>query len=73
MRKTREIEVKTGRYITLLGASRFFRMLFWIKMFIEGEHWLYLIMADLIHTCLLADFIYIFLKSKKTKGLIILN
>jgi ER lumen protein retaining receptor len=71
MRKTGSLEVNTGHYIILLGASRLVRMGFWIMMYLEGDSFLYLIVADLLHTVLLADFVWCYFKKQKGNLIII--
>ena len=65
MRKAGFIELNTGTYILLLGVSRLIRMVFWVMMYLEGDSFLYLILADLLHTILLGDFVYSYFKHKK--------
>ena len=72
MRKSGTLEVNTGHYIFLLGISRVVRMMFWIMMWMEGEHFMYLIIADLLHSLLLLDFVWCYFKKQKG-NLIILN
>lgn len=58
-----EVEGMTKHYIMMLGASRFVRMLFWGAMYAQGESFLHLVLADLVHTIVLADFAYLYYKS----------
>jgi len=53
----------TGHYMFSLGVSRFCRLIFWSMLYYQGDTFLYLVIADLLHTILLADFVYIYLKS----------
>lgn len=50
-------------YLIFLGFARFFRIFFWIKMYLEGNSFLSLIFADVIHSILLILFIYVFKKN----------
>jgi len=52
-------------YIIFLGVARFFRLLFWCKMFLDGNSFSSLILADFLHTCLLGYFIYTFKSTNK--------
>ena len=55
-------EKETGNlskyYVLFLAVARFFRLLFWIKMYFEGNKFISLIVADLIHCILISDFVY---------------
>ena len=72
MRKIKEIDLKTANYVLLLGISRLLRMIFWIYEYLIGEHFVSLIVADLLHCILLIDFVYCYFKSSKG-GAIIVN
>lgn len=52
-------------YVVFLGIARFFRLLFWIKMYIDGSPFISLIIADLLHSLLLFVFIYVLFKNWK--------
>jgi len=71
LQKMEQVEPTTGRYVFSLAISRIFRLLFWIMMYIEGDSFLYLMIADFLHTLLLAEFIYYFLKRKSNEPLIL--
>ena len=66
MRKIGEVETMTGHYMLCLGIARLFRMVFWIMSYFKGDTFVYLIIADLIHTVLLGDFTYYYFKSSRT-------
>lgn len=66
MRKTKEVELKTGHYLMCLAAARVFRLIFWIQLYMDGYTFGYLIIADLLHTVLLADFGYIYVRNMKS-------
>lgn len=51
-------------YGVILGLSRFFRLLFWLQMFFDGMSFYSLMIADLVHTIVLADFTYNVFKNK---------
>lgn len=50
-------------YLIFLAFARFFRVFFWIKMYIEGNSFLSLITADIVHSILLIIFVYVFKKN----------
>lgn len=50
-------------YAVFLGIARFFRLLFWVKMYVDGNKFMSLIIADLIHCLLLFDFVYNVIKN----------
>eukprot|EP00357_Protocruzia_adherens_P014358 CAMPEP_0115004286 /NCGR_PEP_ID=MMETSP0216-20121206/19105_1 /TAXON_ID=223996 /ORGANISM="Protocruzia adherens, Strain Boccale" /LENGTH=256 /DNA_ID=CAMNT_0002370231 /DNA_START=27 /DNA_END=797 /DNA_ORIENTATION=- len=66
MRKIGEVEGLTSHYIFALGVARFLRLIFWVSMYMQGETFIYLILADLLHTILLADFTYYYFRSIKS-------
>ena len=63
MKRNREVEVLTSHYVMILMVSRLCRLIFWIKMYLDGTAFVELIIADCIHTVLLADFAYEYFKS----------
>jgi len=71
LRKMREVEINLGHYMFCLALSRFVRILFWIKMHLEGDSFIYLMIADLIHTILLGDFVYFYLKRQTGQPLLL--
>mmetsp|Transcript_7640 Transcript_7640/g.4097 ORF Transcript_7640/g.4097 Transcript_7640/m.4097 type:complete len:112 (-) Transcript_7640:22-357(-) len=58
MRKSGEVEGMTSHYMMCLGLSRLIRLFFWLALWMEGDLFVYLVLADLMHTFLLADFAY---------------
>lgn len=72
IRKVGYCEVITGRYILFLGFSRFLRMIFWIMMWqTGGNKFIYLILADLVHSVILADFVVQYLRNKNGRMILI--
>eukprot|EP01016_Furgasonia_blochmanni_P003705 TRINITY_DN11450_c0_g1_i2.p1 TRINITY_DN11450_c0_g1~~TRINITY_DN11450_c0_g1_i2.p1 ORF type:complete len:274 (-),score=36.40 TRINITY_DN11450_c0_g1_i2:98-919(-) len=71
LRKIGEIEAMTGHYLFCLAMSRIFRMVFWIMMYLKGDMFAYLIIADLLHTILLADFIYFYIKNRHSRTILL--
>jgi ER lumen protein retaining receptor len=63
MRKASEVEGMTSHYLACLGISRLIRLCFWIVMYLEGDTFGYLIIADLLHTVLLAEFAFYYARS----------
>ena len=47
-------------YLVFLSISRVLRLLFWFKLFIEDNGFVFLIIADLIHCFMLSGFVYSF-------------
>ena len=56
-------------YIVFLGTARFFRLLFWLKMYFDGNKFMALIIADIIHCATLFNFIYNVIKKWSGSGL----
>jgi ER lumen protein retaining receptor len=56
-------------YIICLGIARFFRLLFWLKMYSDGMSFISLIIADLLHLIFL--FVFIFNAAKKWDAVIL--
>jgi ER lumen protein retaining receptor len=50
-------------YVVFLAFARLFRLLFWLKMYLDGNKFIYLILADLIHCIILSDFVYNVIKN----------
>ena len=45
-------------YVIFLALARFLRLFFWLFMFISGEKYFSLILADIIHCIVLSNFVY---------------
>lgn len=58
VRKSKDTGDISELYIVFLGIARLFRLVFWIKMYIDGMRYFSLIVADLIHFLCLFNFIY---------------
>ena len=71
LRKLKEIEVAIGNYLVLMALSRILRLVFWIFMWMYGDSFIFLMVADFLYTCLLGDFVYYYIKSR-TSGQYIL-
>ena len=61
----------TGHYMFCLAVSRFLRLIFWVLMYVKGDQFVYLILADLIHTLLVADFTYYYLKTLRGESILL--
>lgn len=60
---TKETGILSDFYIIFMAAARFFRIFFWIKMWLDGNSFFSLILADVIHTIFLSAVIYGFKKN----------
>jgi len=65
MRKMHEVETLTSHYLALLIVARACRMIFWAILFLGGEHFWMLFIADIIHLLLAADYMFLYFKSIK--------
>lgn len=57
------VDVKIGKYLVCLAASRMVRIIFWICYWMNGEIFKSLLLADVVHTVFLADFVWLYFKS----------
>jgi uncharacterized protein with PQ loop repeat len=57
------------QYVIFQTLARFSRILFWIQMYRNGNNFVSLIVADVVHTILLVVFIYLFYKNKDRANL----
>lgn len=71
LRRMVEVEITMGHYVFCLAVSRAIRLLFWLCMWLEGDSFIYLMLADLLHTALLADFVYYYVKRKTGQPLLL--
>jgi|Transcript_81803 ER lumen protein retaining receptor len=71
MRKMSWVEPLTSHYVGLIVVARFIRMLFWGKMYFLGEHFLQLFFADICHTLLSADYMYLWCRKLQYGGRLI--
>lgn len=71
MRKMHEVEPLTSHYVGLIVVARFIRMCFWGKMYFLGEHFLQLFFADVLHTLLSADYMYLWCRKLQYGGRLI--
>lgn len=71
MRKMHEVEPLTSHYVGMMVIARIVRMLFWAKMYFLGEHFLQLLFADVVHTILSADYLYLWCRKLQYGGRLI--
>lgn len=70
-RNMHEVEPMTSHYVGLLVCARFIRMIFWAKMYFIGENFLQLLFADVLHTLLSADYLYLWCRKLRYGGRLI--
>ena len=68
IRKMDDVEALTSHYLGLLVIARLVRMGFWIVMFMEGQRFLGLFLADVLHTVLSADYLYLWIRKLRHGG-----
>eukprot|EP01055_Gregarina_sp_Pseudo9_P005323 Gregarina_sp_Pseudo_9__5322@NODE_625_length_2471_cov_78_035362_g589_i0_p2_GENE_NODE_625_length_2471_cov_78_035362_g589_i0NODE_625_length_2471_cov_78_035362_g589_i0_p2_ORF_typecomplete_len221_score50_66ER_lumen_recept/PF00810_18/4_9e25ER_lumen_recept/PF00810_18/1_8e04PQloop/PF04193_14/0_056PQloop/PF04193_14/7_1e02PQloop/PF04193_14/4_1e03DUF1118/PF06549_12/0_14_NODE_625_length_2471_cov_78_035362_g589_i017152377 len=59
MRKFEEVEPLTSHYIALIVLSRLIRLLFWGSLYLQGDKFVGLLLADIIHTAFCAQYMFI--------------
>ena len=62
--ESKDTEGLNQYYLICLGIARVSRLFFWNAMSSKREVFWYLMMADVLHTVLLAAFIYIYHKAR---------
>lgn len=67
--KSKDTGALSELYIIFLAIARLFRLFFWIKMFMQGNKFLSLIIADVIHFLALFNFCYNVVKNWSGSGL----
>ncbi len=68
IRKMDDVEALTSHYIGLLIIARIVRMIFWVFVFFGGQRFICLFVADLIHTALSADYLYLWIRKIRNGG-----
>ena len=68
IRKIEDVEALTSHYIGLLVIARGVRMVFWIVLFMEGDRFVSLFLADVFHTVLSADYLYLWVRKLRHGG-----
>merc|ERR1719335_1045413 len=66
MRNMHEVEPLTSHYVGLLVVARIVRMVFWGKLYMLGEHFLQLLVADIFHTVFSADYLWLWMRKLRT-------
>ena len=54
-----------------MGFSRLLRLVFWVMNYFAGEKFVYLILADVIHTVIIADVMFIWVRERKQGAILI--
>ena len=68
IRKMDDVETLTSHYIGLLVIARAVRAVFWMVLFAQGQRFLSLILADVIHTALSTDYLYLWVRKLRHGG-----
>lgn len=68
MKNMHEVEPLTSHYVGLLIVARLCRMVFWGVLFWMGEHFLQLFIADILHSLMAADYLYLWCRKLKSGG-----
>eukprot|EP00923_Selenidium_pygospionis_P025466 GHVN01044905.1.p1 GENE.GHVN01044905.1~~GHVN01044905.1.p1 ORF type:complete len:236 (-),score=25.67 GHVN01044905.1:483-1190(-) len=64
-RKVIAVEPVTRRYVFSLIVAHVVRLFFWLSLFYQGEKFFGLFLADLIHTALAGDYIYMWMSKMR--------
>lgn len=70
-KKIGTIEADISKYLVAMGFSRLLRLAFWVMNYFAGEKFVYLILADVIHTVIIADVMFIWVKERKQGAILI--
>jgi ER lumen protein retaining receptor len=68
IRKMSDVEALTSHYIGLLVIARAVRMCFWVVLYMDGSTFICLFLADLFHTVLCADYMYLWVRKLRHGG-----
>lgn len=60
------IDHKVGQYLVFIAISRGLRLVFWVLQYLDGDQFIYLILADVVHSIIIADFVWLYFKHKGT-------
>ncbi|EAR98957.1 ER lumen protein retaining receptor (macronuclear) [Tetrahymena thermophila SB210] len=71
-RKQGRVEYELGKYLIFMVASRIARLAFWFVMYRMGDQNIELMVADIVHTVLLADFAILFIKNKGKEVILVI-
>lgn len=72
-KKIGTIEADISKYLVAMGFSRLLRLVFWVMNYFAGEKFVYLILADVIHTVIIADVMFIWVRERKQGAILIWN
>lgn len=68
VRRMDDVEALTSHYVGILIISRAVRMIFWVVMFFDDQHFFCLFTADIVHTALSADYLYLWIRKLRHGG-----
>jgi ER lumen protein retaining receptor len=68
VRRMDDVEALTSHYVGILIIARAVRMMFWVVMFFDGQSFMCLFTADLLHTALSADYLYLWIRKLRHGG-----
>jgi ER lumen protein retaining receptor len=71
VRKMEDVEALTSNYVGILIIARAVRMIFWVIMFFDGQKFICLFTADVLHTALSADYLYLWVRKLRHGGRLI--
>lgn len=71
LRRMLEVEPLTSHYVGLLVISRVVRLFFWVTLYLQGEHFVGLFLADLLHSVLAADYFVVWCRKLRNGGTLI--
>lgn len=70
-KKIGTIEADISKYLVAMGFSRLLRLGFWVLNYLAGEKFIYLILADVIHTIIIADVMFIWVRDRRRGAILI--
>ncbi|KAF8819085.1 putative ER-retrevial receptor Ter1p, partial [Cardiosporidium cionae] len=65
-----EIETLTSHYVGLLILSRIVRMFFWLSLYLRGEQFIGLFVADLLHSICSVDYFFLWCHKLRRGGML---
>jgi ER lumen protein retaining receptor len=69
LRTTKDTGNVSHYFCICLGFARIFRLLFWVQMYISNTSFIWLMIADMLHTALFGYFVFTFVKNLNTFSL----
>lgn len=67
MHRLEDADAITGQYVALLVLSRLLRLVFWIALFLQGDRFIGLFLADLLHSFFTAHYLFIWVRKMRTQ------